>query len=73
MRSLAICVLARVITKIKLPQIAMKMLAANVMIDSVYSALESGKVTLDGVCCNADAFVIAHVFISGRLHGSFNR
>ena len=66
--TLAIGNLTGVVAEIKLAQVAVKMLSVNVMIHAIDATLESLKVTFDCICCNANAFVITHVLISGMIN-----
>jgi len=67
LRSFAIRHFPGVVAEIKLTQVSVKMLATYVMIDSVYSALESRKVAFDRIRANAYAFVIADIFVSRMI------
>src|SRR5260370_5669220 len=67
-RSITIGGFAKVVSKIKLAQVSVKMLAAYMMIDAIDAALESGKVSLDRISSHANTFVVSHVLICGMVH-----
>jgi hypothetical protein len=52
----------RIVPKIKLAELAAKVLLPNVVIDSHDSALEDGKESLDCVCVNEPSIFPARIF-----------
>jgi len=59
----------------------MKMLLADMVINAIDSALQDSEKAFHGVCCDADAVFISHVFVRVMVHlivlaahqGSFER